>query len=69
LRIIRFTVIAVKVITKPTYILVVWTWILTCSPQLYGQINFGLQLPEGKQKVEIPFTHQNGFIILEVGVG
>jgi len=33
---------------------------------IIGQINFGLQLPDGKQMVEIPFTYRNGFIIVEV---
>ncbi len=36
---------------------------------LHAQINFGLQLPDGKQMVEIPFTYRNGFIIVEVKLG
>ena len=39
------------------------------SGPLVGQINFGLQLPDGKQMVEVPFTYRNGFIIVEVKVG
>ena len=42
--------------------------LLLWLPSSNGQIEFGFQLPKGKDKIEIPFSYRNGFIIVEVMV-
>jgi len=39
---------------------------LTCLSFSPTKAQFGLQIPPGKNKVEIPFEYSNGFIIIEV---